>query len=67
MAKIKMKTKKAAAKRYSFTGSGKIKRTKAGKRHLMTGKTRNRLRNLGQSDLVHKTDLKKAKRTLPYG
>lgn len=63
----KMKTNKSAAKRYSFTAKGKIKRPKAFKRHLLTGKSRKRKRSLRQSALVDKTDMKKARRMLPYG
>lgn len=63
----KLKTKKSAKKRYSVTATGKIKRTRACKRHLLTDKSRKRKRNLRHSALIDKTDLRKAKRMLPYG
>ena len=40
MAKIKMKTKRAAAKRYKLTGKGRVKVGRKGKSHLFTGKSR---------------------------
>ena len=45
MAKIKMKTKRAAAKRFRVTGKGKVKVGRKGKRHLFEGKSRKLLRN----------------------
>ncbi|MEE9221665.1 MAG: 50S ribosomal protein L35, partial [candidate division NC10 bacterium] len=42
----KLKTHRGAAKRLKVTGSGKIRRRKAGKSHLLTGKGRRRLRRL---------------------
>ncbi len=52
----KMKTKRAAAKRFKLTGTGKIRRSKAGKQHLMRGKSANRLRNLKKNDIVSSAD-----------
>ena len=52
----KMKTKRAAAKRFKLTGTGKIRRRKAGKQHLMRGKSANRLRNLKKNDIVSSAD-----------
>ena len=43
----KAKTRKAVAKRFKVTGSGKVLRRKQGKRHLLQKKSRNRKRNLG--------------------
>lgn len=63
----KLKTNKSAKKRYSVTATGKIKRTKAFKRHLLTGKAKKRKRKLRQAGIVDKTDFIKAKRMLPYG
>ena len=51
-----MKTKRAAAKRFKVTGSGKIKRKKAFKRHILTKKSSKTKRNLGQTTLVAKAD-----------
>lgn len=67
MAKTKAKTNKSAAKRFSFTATGKLKRSKAFKKHLLTGKSRKRKRSLRQSAIIGKADYKKARRMLPYG
>jgi len=48
----KKKTKKAVAKRFKKTATGKVKRAKAGRRHLLGGKSRNRKRALRKSALV---------------
>ena len=61
----KMKTKRAAAKRFKATGSG-LKRGKAYHRHLLGYKRPKRKRNLRQSKLVDKANLKGIKRLLPY-
>ena len=63
----KMKSSRAAAKRFRYTGSGKIRRAKAYKRHILTKKSPKRKRNLRQTDIVDKTNEKKLKRLLPYG
>lgn len=52
----KMKTNRAAAKRFKRTGSGKIKRNKAYHGHLFTAKSPKRLRNLRQSGMITKAD-----------
>ena len=62
----KLKTRKAVAKRVSVTGSGKLKKTKANKQHILTKKSTKRLRDLRKSDLVDKTNAKQMKRCLPY-
>ncbi|MBQ8941152.1 MAG: 50S ribosomal protein L35 [Firmicutes bacterium] len=62
----KLKTRKAVAKRVSVTGSGKLKKTKANKQHILTKKNTKRLRDLRKSDLVDKTNVKQMKRCLPY-
>jgi len=53
----KIKTKKSAAKRFSKTGTGKIKRNKAFSSHILTKKTRKRKRHLRRPTLVCKGDL----------
>lgn len=63
----KMKTNRAAAKRFRVTGSGKIRRRKQGKGHLLTSKSRKRKRNLRQSALVSPQDAKRVKRVLGIG
>ena len=62
----KMKTKKAAAKRFKVTGTGKLKRSKAYKRHILTKKTTKTKRNLRKSTLVDATNVKMMKKILPY-
>lgn len=54
----KLKTKKAVKKRMKFTKTGKIKRYKAGRRHLMTSKNGNKKRKMRRSALVHKNQMK---------
>ena len=49
-----MKTKKSVAKRFSLTGTGKIKRAHDGKNHILTKKTRKRKRNLKKAAYVSK-------------
>lgn len=60
----KMKTKSGAKKRFSVTGSGRIKREKAFQAHILTSKTKKRKRNLRQATLVAKTDEKMIRRLL---
>lgn len=55
----KMKTKRAAAKRFSLTGSGKIKRNKANLRHILTKKETGRKNKLGKSALVSSADFRR--------
>tara|TARA_B100000586_G_C19788447_1_gene293079 strand:- start:292 stop:501 length:210 start_codon:yes stop_codon:yes gene_type:complete len=62
----KAKTRKAVAKRFKVTGSGKILRRKQGKRHLLQKKSRKRKRNLGKATLVSAADLKNVKANLPF-
>ncbi len=57
----KMKTRKAVAKRFSETGTGKIKRTHDGKGHILTKKTRKRKRQLRKTGYVSKQYEKKIK------
>ncbi len=62
----KMKTRRAAAKRFEVTGSGKIRRRKAYKSHLLSDKTRKRKRNLRKKAVVTKADEKRVRVALPY-
>ncbi len=62
----KMKTKKAAAKRFKLTGTGKLKRAKAYKSHILTKKTSKRKRNLRQPAITDATNVKTMKKILPY-
>ncbi len=61
-----MKTNRAAHKRLRATGSGRIRRTKAGKSHLMRGKSCNRLRRLKKNDTVDGSFERRLKRLVPY-
>ena len=56
-----MKTNSGAKKRFSFTGTGKIKRKHAFKSHILTKKSTKRKRNLTYTGQVHKADLKNIK------
>lgn len=60
----KMKTKSGAKKRFSFTGTGKIKRKHAYKSHILTKKSKKRKRNLGYDAIVDPADLKTVKKLL---
>lgn len=62
----KMKSKRAAAKRFRATGTGRIRRGTAGKSHMMTGKSANRLRGLRKNRIVSDADEKRIKQLLPY-
>ena len=62
----KLKTKRAAAKRFKKTGTGQLKRMKAYKSHILTKKSTKRKRNLRKATLVDKTNLKAMKKILPY-
>ncbi len=60
------KTKKAAAKRFKITGTGKILRSQSCKRHLLQSKSAKRKRQLAKSVLVDKTDMARIKENLPF-
>ena len=62
----KMKTNRSAAKRFKLTGTGKLKRNKAYKRHILTKKTRKNKRNLRKPAMVDATNIKTMKKILPY-
>jgi len=62
----KMKTHRGAAKRFKITGTGKLKRAKAFKSHILTKKSPKRKRNLRKSTLVSTTQIKAMKKLLPY-
>jgi large subunit ribosomal protein L35 len=67
MAKFKVKTRKAAAKRYTVKSSGKVKRAKAGKAHLNSGKSRKRKNKLKKAAYVHPSNLSRVLPCLPNG
>ena len=62
----KMKTSRAAAKRFKVTGTGKLMRNKAYKRHILTKKSTKRKRNMRQDIVVDETNRKNMKKILPY-
>ena len=62
----KIKTKRAAAKRFKMTGNGELKRSKAFKSHILTKKTTKRKRNLRKAAMKDETNLKNMKKILPY-
>ena len=62
----KMKTSRAAAKRFKVTGTGKLKRAKAYKRHILTKKSTKRKRNLRKATITDQTNVKNMKKILPY-
>lgn len=64
--KVKMKTKRSAAKRYKLTGTGKLVRRKAYKNHILTKKSEKRKRTLSLVVEVDKTDRDRAMLQLPY-
>ena len=64
--KQKLKTHKGASKRFTTTGSGKIKRRHAFARHILTKKAANRKRKLGKSAILVAAEEKKVRAMLPY-
>ena len=62
----KMKTSRAAAKRFKKTGTGQLKRMKAYKSHILTKKSQKRKRNLTKSTVTDPTNAKNMKKILPY-
>lgn len=60
----KMKSHSGAKKRFKLTGSGKIKRRRAGLRHILTKKSKKRKLLAGHDAIVHKSDEKRVKRLL---
>ena len=62
----KLKTNRAAAKRFKKTATGELKRSKAYKSHILTKKTTKRKRNLRQSAITDATNVKNMKKILPY-
>ena len=63
---MKLKTNRSAAKRFKVTGTGKVKRNKAYRRHLLSSKTTKRKRNYRKSTLVDSANIAGVKQMLPY-
>lgn len=62
----KIKTNRAAAKRFKKTATGRLKRNKAYKSHILTKKSTKRKRNLRQATITDATNVKNMKKVLPY-
>ncbi|MBE9126994.1 MULTISPECIES: 50S ribosomal protein L35 [unclassified Coleofasciculus] len=62
----KLKTRRAAAKRFRVTGTGKIRRRKAFKNHLLQHKSSQRRRRLSNLSLVDERDADNVRLMLPY-
>ncbi|MGE1061306.1 50S ribosomal protein L35 [Megasphaera paucivorans] len=62
----KLKTRRAAAKRFTKTGSGQFKRAKAYKSHILESKSPKRKRNLRKAALVAKTNMDAVRKMCPY-
>ncbi len=62
----KIRTNRSAHKRFRITGSGRVRRNKAYKSHILTKKSQKRKRNLRQAALIDSTNEKQVKRLIPY-
>lgn len=62
----KMKTHKASAKRFKFTGTGKVKMAHCNKQHILTKKGQKRKRNLRKGNYADATNVAAIKLLLPY-
>ncbi|HNQ65509.1 MAG TPA: 50S ribosomal protein L35 [Smithella sp.] len=62
----KLKTHRGAAKRFSLTAKGKIKRSKAFASHILTKKTTKRKRTLRKSTIVDSANAREIKKLIPY-
>ena len=62
----KIKTHRGVAKRFSLTATGKVKRSKAYGRHILTKKTAKRKRNLRKSTILNARDTHAIKTLIPY-
>ncbi len=63
----KIKTNRAAAKRFKKTGTGKYKFRKSHASHILTKKTTKRKRSLRLDQIIDKSDLREVRRLLPNG
>lgn len=62
----KIKTNRGAAKRFSKTATGKIKRRRANHSHILTSKDQKRKRRLRSGTLIHSADERKIRKLIPY-
>ncbi|WP_455382866.1 50S ribosomal protein L35 [Salinispira pacifica] len=63
----KMKTRRAAAKRYKLTANGKVKYKKQNLRHILTKKSPKRKRHLRKTGILSQAEVKRIRTLLPYG
>ena len=63
----KKKRHSGASKRFTLTGTGKVRRLKANKSHILTKKAQKRKRGLRKATLVSDSEVKRVRRMLPYG
>jgi large subunit ribosomal protein L35 len=61
-----IKTRKAVAKRFKISARGKVSHARAGRRHLLAGKSPKRRRGLGESKQVDSTDTYRITQNLPW-
>lgn len=61
-----IKTKKSVSKRFKLTATGKVLRSRAGRRHLAQTKNAKRLRRLGKAAVVDSTDAYRITQNLPF-
>lgn len=62
----KMKSSRGAMKRFKVTASGKVKRSRGGKSHLLSSKSKKRKRRLRQATLVSASETKTIRKLIPY-
>jgi large subunit ribosomal protein L35 len=62
----KIKTNRGAAKRFARTATGSFKRNASHRRHILTKKSTKRKRQLRAAHLLHKSDVRAARRMIPY-
>lgn len=63
----KLKTHSSAKKKFKVTGSGKVRRFKAWKSHLLTGKSKSRKRRLNRAEIIRDCDMPRIKKMLVIG
>jgi large subunit ribosomal protein L35 len=61
-----IKTRKSVAKRFKITANGKVLRSRAGRRHLLQGKSPKRRRSLGKAHVVDSTDSYRILQNMPF-
>ena len=61
-----IKTKKSAAKRFKITATGKVLRSRAGRRHLLQSKNAKRRRSLGKAKTLSETDTYRILQNMPF-